>query len=256
MAVDVVGTRSRRKRASDQAARKAKREKVLLGVFGVILLLLVGLEGPKTLKKLHGSPATTTPVPAPAPAVVSAGGTSGAAAASAHAAAKLSAVKALSAKDPFIQQLGAGASVLPAAPAPPTPPAVRSHFVAKDPFVQQLTLTPTATTPAAGSPSSPTTTGSDGAPAPAAGKGANYIVVLASVPLSLGRADALHEAAAARAQGVGKVKIVDSSDYPTLRTGYYAVYSGPYPTLDVLQPALEQIRGQGYPGSYSRRLAH
>jgi eukaryotic-like serine/threonine-protein kinase len=254
MAVDVVGTRSRRKRASDQAARKAKREKVLLGVFGVILLLLVGIEGPKTLKKLHGSPATTAP--APAPAVVSGGGASGAAAVSAHAAAKLSAVKALPAKDPFIQQLGAGASVLPAAPAPPTPPAVRSHFVVKDPFVQQLTLTPTATTPAATSSSSPNTSGGNGSPAPAAGKGANYIVVLASVPLSQGRADALHEAAAARAQGVAKVKIVDSSDYPTLRTGYYAVYSGPYPTLDVLQPALEQIRGQGYPGSYSRRLAH
>src|SRR5205085_11076328 len=102
MAVDVVGTRSRRKRASDQAARKAKREKVLLGVFGAIFLLLVGLEGPKTLKKLHGSPATTAPVPAPA--VVSAGGTSDAAAVSTHAAAKLSAVKALPAKDPFVQQ--------------------------------------------------------------------------------------------------------------------------------------------------------
>jgi hypothetical protein len=80
--------------------------------------------------------------------------------------------------------------------------------------------------------------------------------MVASIPISDGRDVARATAATARSQGVPSVKIVDSSRYPTLRTGFYAVYSGPYPTLADLLPALEQVRGKGYPSAYTRRLAH
>src|SRR5262249_51483728 len=91
---------------------------------------------------------------------------------------------------------------------------------------------------------------------PAAGAAGKYIVVLASIPVASGHGAASQAAGAARSHGVGSVKIVDSSKYPTLRTGFFAVYSGPYPTLKELQPALETIRGQGYPSAYTRQLAH
>jgi hypothetical protein len=91
--------------------------------------------------------------------------------------------------------------------------------------------------------------------APVAGVGA-YIVVVASVPVGAGGSDAKHEAAVARAHGVPSVKVVDSSKYPTLREGYYAVYSGPYPTLAKALDALGHIRGLGYVSAYTRRLGH
>jgi hypothetical protein len=261
MAVETVRYRSRRKRESDRAAAKAKREKILLAVFGVVLLGVVAFQGPKMLKLMHGSSGT----PAPAPAATAAGGTASTAAATAKTAADLSKLEAYPQKDPFIQQLGGGGTGSLAL-STATPPHVRAtHFVAKDPFVQQLTVAAPAAAastssvtppPASGGQMQPATASKPSPPAPAAGNGGNYIVMLASVPLSSGHPDAAGAAAAARAKGITNVKIVDSSTYPTLNAGYYAVYSGPYATLGDVLSALQTIRGQGYPSSYTRRLAH
>jgi hypothetical protein len=245
MAVDAVRYRSRGKHDRDRAA-KEKREKIILGVCGIVLLALLAFEGPKTLKKLHGNP--TAAPPAVAPASSGAAGSTGTTAP--QAAHSLSRIAKLGAKDPFVQQLG-GSTASAGGPVEAVPPAVRtSHFVAKDPFVQQLTLAapaPSVTSPTNASPTSPST---------GAAADGDYIVMLASVPLSDGRAAAEHAAAAARNGGVKNVSIVNSSSYPTLRTGFYAVYSGPYPTLGALLPALQKVRGQGYPSAYTRRLAH
>ena len=80
--------------------------------------------------------------------------------------------------------------------------------------------------------------------------------MVASVPFAAGGSDAKHEAAVARAHGVPSVKVVNSSSYPTLREGYYAVYSGPYSTLSKALAALAHIRGLGYVSAYTRRLGH
>jgi hypothetical protein len=91
------------------------------------------LEGPKTLKRLHGSSSSSAPVPTIVP--------SSPAAATPAAPPKPVSLKPLArfaAKDPFVPQVVS-------APSKPTPvlandpPAVRaSHWVEKDPFVQQL----------------------------------------------------------------------------------------------------------------------
>jgi hypothetical protein len=257
MTAGVVGFRSRKRKEEAKRAAKAKKEKILLAVCGVVLVGLVALEGPKTLKKLHGSsgaaPAAVTPSP-------SAGATGSQTASSAATAADLEATKHLASKDPFVTQLGTEAAAAQEV-APVTGPAVRaSRFVKKDPFIQQLTFAAPTASSAAPAPTTPTPTPGSTTVKAAGGKtedgSGNYIVMVASIPISDGRDVARATAATARSQGVPSVKIVDSSRYPTLRTGFYAVYSGPYPTLADLLPALEQVRGKGYPSAYTRRLAH
>ena len=259
MTADVVGYRSRKRNGEAKRAAKAKREKILLAVCGVILLAVLALMGPKMLKQLHGSRAA-----APATVAPSASGTPTTAAQAATAAEQADAFRAtkhFASKDPFVTQVGTEVAA-DQGPTTAAAPAVReSKFVKKDPFVQQLTFSDTPTTSTSTSTSTPTAT-----PGPATDKtatatptgesGGNYIVMVASIPISDGRATARAAAATARSQGVPSVKIVDSSGYPTLRTGFYAVYSGPYPTLAELLPALEQVRGKGYASAYTRRLAH
>jgi len=253
MAVDAVRYRSRK--GDGNRAAKERRQKIFLGAAVVVLLGLLAFEGPKTLKKLHGSSAVT---PAPAPVATPAPTTPAVSSpATADANAKIAKVQHMSAKDPFAVQVGTPTG--PAAPATATatgPPVRESHFVVKDPFAQQVTASSVVVAPTAtpGDGSSGKTGGQS--PAPATGGAGKYIVVLASIPIASGHGAASQAATVARSHGVGSVKIVDSSKYPTLRTGFFAVYSGPYPTLKELQPALETIRGQGYPSAYTRQLAH
>ena len=259
MTADVVGYRSRKRNGEAKRAAKAKREKILLAVCGVILLAVLALMGPKMLKQLHGSRAA-----APATVAPSASGTPTTAAQAATAAEQADAFRAtkhLASKDPFVTQVGTEVAA-DQGPTTAAAPAVReSKFVKKDPFVQQLTFSDTPTTSTSTSTSTPTATpgpvtDKSATAKPTVESGGNYIVMVASIPISDGRATARAAAATARSQGVPSVKIVDSSGYPTLRTGFYAVYSGPYPTLAELLPALEQVRGKGYASAYTRRLAH
>ena len=235
MAVDAVRYGSRGRKADAQAA-KERREKIMLAVGGAVLVLLLAWQGPKTLKVLHGAsmPATAPSATSPGAAVHGAGAKP----------VDLKRLARFAAKDVFFPQLDAPASTGPKTTTA-TPPAVRtSHFRAKDPFEQQLTLSDTA-------PAAPVQGGGGAAPA----AGASYIVMLASIPVSDGRSSAERAAALARKRGVDSVKIVVSSNYSTLRSGFYAVYSGPYTSLDETLNALERVRGQGYVSSYTRRIA-
>jgi hypothetical protein len=243
MATDAVRYR-RQGRADVARAQKARREKIVLGVGCALLLGIGAFEGPKTLKRLHSSSTSSAPAPAIAPSPATA------VPVAPPKPVSLKPLARFASKDPFVPQISSGSASPPAVLAN-NPPAVRtSHWVQKDPFVQQLSVDAAGpTTAAGGSPS----TGAKGAPA--AGAGA-YIVVVASVPIGAGGSDAKHEAAVARAHGVPSVNVVNSSNYPTLREGYYAVYSGPYPTLPKALAALAHIRGLGYVSSYTRRLGH
>jgi hypothetical protein len=255
MSVEVVGYRSRKRNDEAKRAAKAKKEKILLAVCGVVFVAVLALQGPKMLKKLHGSSAAAPSTVAPSTPTVP--GAGAAAAGSTAKARDLKATKRFAAKDPFHAQLATGAAAAPMVSAATAPHVRVAGFVKKDPFIQQVSFADAAApvpTPPAATPARKPDRGKA-----AGGKtasGGNYIVMVASIPISEGRGGAHAAAAAARSHGVPSVKIVESSHYPTLRTGFYAVYSGPYPTLGELLPALEQVRGDGYTSAYTRRLAH
>jgi SPOR domain len=239
---------SRRKgRAASQIAR-ARREKVALVAGFLILGALLAIEGPKTLNGLRG----TSPAPAQAP--------TGATTAPSHAGTaprtgSKDPLAGFAAKDPFVQQLGVNGVASPG-PTRATPPAVRtSHFVQKDPFVQQLGA-PASSAAAALTAAVPPKVLEPKArqPRPLATVGHGVVVIVASVPVARGQAAADNVAAQARTKGVQNVHVALSSAQSTLRSGFYAVYSGPYSTLTGALNGLKSIRGAGYTGAYTRRL--
>ena len=66
--------------------------------------------------------------------------------------------------------------------------------------------------------------------------------------------DAQTIATAASSAGVPMTGVLDSSQFPTLNPGYWAVFSGPYATKDEAQSAATTIQGQGYPDAYARQV--
>jgi hypothetical protein len=257
MAIDALRQRSSAKAAS-QAAAKQRREKIALGAGILIFVLLLALEGPKTLSHLHGSSASSPPLPAPTTAQPKP--------VAAPRPVDLGAVRRYSEKDPFVPQVGSPAtSVTGAGPTSASGPAVRaSHFVSKDPFVPQVGVITTSAPAVVAKPTAPPVVAKPvtppavkpAAPAtPAVSSAQGLVVIVASIPLARGKKAADQAAAAATARGVPDVHVVVSSDYPTLRAGYYAVYSGTYATSTKIRQALQQVRSLGYPRAYTRRLA-
>jgi SPOR domain len=235
-------------KAANRAAR-ARRERLALGGGILLLAVLLALEGPKMLKSFQGA----KPTPAPATTTTQATGSGNTVAAS--NAADLRTIAKLPAKDPFVQQL-AGSGTSASTDTPARPPSVRtSHFVSKDPFMPQLDVAPAvaaAAAPTVAPRVTPTTQ-----PVPSITPiGSGTIVIVASVPVGQGRAAAEKAAAQARAKGLKTVNIARSSAYRTLRTGYYAVYTGPYSTLSSATKELGVVRRAGYASAYTRRLGH
>ena len=82
-----------------------------------------------------------------------------------------------------------------------------------------------------------------------------YAVILASKDAaSFTEADAQAIADQATAAGVPMVGVLDSSLFPSLNPGYWAVFSGPYTTKDEAASAATTIQGQGYPDAYAREV--
>ena len=82
-----------------------------------------------------------------------------------------------------------------------------------------------------------------------------YAVILASKDAaSFTEADAQAIADQATAAGVPMVGVLDSSLFPSLNPGYWAVFSGPYTTKDEAALAATTIQGQGYPDAYAREV--
>jgi hypothetical protein len=81
-----------------------------------------------------------------------------------------------------------------------------------------------------------------------------YTVVLRSVATSQGRGPADAEARRAINAGLPQVGVLNSSDYSSLRPGYYVVFSGIYDRLSQAQGALPNARSKGYPLAYVREV--
>jgi len=82
-----------------------------------------------------------------------------------------------------------------------------------------------------------------------------WAVILASKSQSeFQETDAQAIADQAAAAGVQMTGVLDSSQFPTLNPGYWAVFSGPYTTKDEAQAAATTIQGQGYPDAYARQV--
>ncbi len=82
-----------------------------------------------------------------------------------------------------------------------------------------------------------------------------YAVILASKDsATFTEADAQIIAGDATAAGIPMVGVLDSSQFSTLNPGYWAVFSGPYTTLNQAVTAAATIQGQGYPEAYARHV--
>lgn len=82
-----------------------------------------------------------------------------------------------------------------------------------------------------------------------------WAVILASKSQSqFQESDAQAVASEAATAGVPMTGVLDSSQFPSLNPGYWAVFSGPYATKDEAQSAATTIQGQGYPDAYARQV--
>jgi SPOR domain len=259
MASEAVRRRTKAERARSVA--RARREKVMLGVGVLVLAVLLAVEGPKTLKRVQGG--SSSPAPATATTTTAPQQT-----ATTSSAADLKTIAKLPAKDPFVPQLGTNGTPSPG-PTLATPPRVRTaHFVAKDLFRQQLGVTASASAasaPALATPPkvSPVKSAAKSTSAPKVVKvvpltsvGNGTVVIVASVAVSQGQAAADKAAAQARSRGVTNVHVALSSASSTQRTGYFAVYTGPYSTSAAASKALGSVGKAGYTSAYTRHLGH
>jgi hypothetical protein len=112
---------------------------------------------------------------------------------------------------------------------------------------------PSVTTPTTTTPTVPTTTSSSVVGTWPAGQ-SGYTVVLASVAENNGRSAADAAAQRATAAGLSSVGVLRSSDYSSLRPGYWVTYAGVYTTLAAAQSALPQARAAGFPSAYTRQV--
>jgi hypothetical protein len=97
-------------------------------------------------------------------------------------------------------------------------------------------------------------------PPPAAGgltawpQGQNgWTIVLASVPQSAGRASAVSGARKASAAGLTDVGVLNSSEFSSLHSGYFVVFSGVFSTENEANNALGAATGT-YPRAYVRQI--
>jgi hypothetical protein len=144
-----------------------------------------------------------------------------------------------------------------AATAPPTTPII--------PTGETITIAPPTTTGIATLPTTtiPTTTGftttttagttTAGLATWPAGRD-GFTVVLKSVPTSQGRGDADAAAQTARSNGLPQVGVLSSSDFSSLRPGYYVAFSGIYDSEAQAVAALPNVRSRGFPTAYVREV--
>ena len=81
-----------------------------------------------------------------------------------------------------------------------------------------------------------------------------WTIVLASVPQSSGMAAAKREANKAVSGGLSEVGVLNSSDFSSLHSGYFVVFSGVYESADDAQSALQQAVKKGYAKAYTRQI--
>lgn len=81
-----------------------------------------------------------------------------------------------------------------------------------------------------------------------------YSIFLKSVPVSEGRAKADAAAQRARNNGLTQVGVLNSSNYSSLRPGYWVTFTGIYDTLAQAENHLANARSKGFPLAYAREV--
>lgn len=79
-----------------------------------------------------------------------------------------------------------------------------------------------------------------------------YSIFLKSVPTSEGRAQADAAAQRARNNGLSQVGVLNSTDFSSLRPGYWVTFTGIYDTQQQANAALPNARARGFPTAYTR----
>lgn len=227
---------SRARKASAAADKQRRQRKIAIGG-GVVLALLLAVQGPKTLKLIRGSSAAAPVVQPSAP-------TSGSVPAPAPGAPAAPAAQVTS-----LKQLG-NFDASPAAG--PGHLVAFNRFAPRDPFVRGSEYRTPGLEVARVRPTRPVRPNRRG-PWPA--RGDAYTVVLASVSVRDGRAAAELRVREMRARGLRRVGILVSSDFRSLRPGYFVVYSGVYESRRAAQRALLRARAKAGRTAYSLRVA-
>ena len=86
--------------------------------------------------------------------------------------------------------------------------------------------------------------------------GTAFTDVLASIPVSSGRAAALARAHEAKSAGLPRPGVLVSAQYPSLRAGLYVIFSGVYRTPGAALAALGRAQAHGFPDAYVARVTH
>jgi hypothetical protein len=80
-----------------------------------------------------------------------------------------------------------------------------------------------------------------------------WTIVLASIPQSAGRAIALRDARKAISAGLSDVGVLDSSEFSSLHSGYFVVFSGVFSSQQEAKSALDSAKSS-YPQAYTRQI--
>jgi hypothetical protein len=115
---------------------------------------------------------------------------------------------------------------------------------------EQTSSVPTTTT-AAPQPPPPPATGGGLTEWPQGQNG--WTIVLASIPQSSGRAAATGAAKKASAAGLTEVGVLDSSEFSSLHSGYFVVFTGVYTSEQEAKSALDAAKSS-YPQAYVRQI--
>jgi hypothetical protein len=81
-----------------------------------------------------------------------------------------------------------------------------------------------------------------------------YTIVIASLPASSGRAQAIRKAREVLATDLPEVGVIDSGEFSSLHPGYYVVFSGIYADQRAALSGIGAVQGL-YPAAYIRQIS-
>ena len=231
---------ARAKRRKTAAEQKARRQKIFVAIGLGVLGILLFIQGPKLLDAFGGDEPVAAPTPAPVVPPKTEDQQRAYRLLPKHSPADPFVTRSLSdgdpqaatvvsgpsgTRDPFGQSGSAPSQAAASAPVPEAAPA---------PITGDIVV---------GTPDSPNAVAERG-----------WIVILASIRTSAGKAYAERVANTARSRRLGTVSVLDSSSRKPLRAGYYVVYTGPFESLSAVQDSAVKVRSSGYRTAYVREI--
>jgi hypothetical protein len=83
-----------------------------------------------------------------------------------------------------------------------------------------------------------------------------YTIVLESLPVTGGKANALARARRAKHNGLKDVGVITSAQYSSLHPGYYVVFAGIFGSAAETAAGLSSAHARGFPDAYQTRVTH